>query len=123
MKKVLWFSRHEMTPEQKKALGIVEVLRVNGTMQNVHSPFMATIGEGEAPVEVSSFKELISNFDIIAIVAPINLQQQVLSVAQNKPVIIAKNKRVMETDGSYTFEFEGWEQLISVEVKTKPYAA
>ena len=32
MKKILWFSRHKMTPEQKLALGDVEIMQINKTI-------------------------------------------------------------------------------------------
>lgn len=35
-KKVLWFSRHEMSPEQKAALGDVDIIQVNKTIQNAY---------------------------------------------------------------------------------------
>ena len=77
-KKVLWFSRHEMTPEQLKALGDVEVTQVNKSISSAYE-----------------LEEEINNSDIIAIVAPINLQQQFLKLAEGKPVIMAVNNSVL----------------------------
>lgn len=34
MKKVLWFSRHAMTEEQLAALGDVEILQINATINS-----------------------------------------------------------------------------------------
>lgn len=34
MKKVLWFSRHEMTDEQRTALGDVDIVQVDKTIQH-----------------------------------------------------------------------------------------
>lgn len=124
MKKVLWFSRHEMTPEQKEALGQVEVTQLNGNMPNVHVPFNAEVN-GVAK-EVVPFKELLQEFEIIAIVAPIGLQQQILAVAGDRPVISAKNRRVLVPDENggedkVQFHFDGWERLLKVEVVKEPF--
>ena len=54
-KKVLWFSRHEMTPEQRAALGDVEIIQVNKTVQSAYE-----------------LQDEINECDIIAIVAPIS---------------------------------------------------
>lgn len=51
-KKVLWFSRHEMTPEQRAALGDVEIIQVNKTVQSAYE-----------------LQDEINECDIIAIVA------------------------------------------------------
>ena len=72
MKKILWFSRHKMTPEQKLALGDVEIMQINKTINSAYE-----------------LKDEIDECDIIAIVAPINLQQQFLKLAEGKPVIMA----------------------------------
>lgn len=104
MKKVLWFSRHEMTQEQKEALGECEILQVNKSIETAY--------ELQAEIE---------ECDILAIVAPINLQQQFLKLAGDKPVIMAVNKRVLipQADGSedkVEFHFVKWEQLDRIEI-------
>jgi hypothetical protein len=127
---VLWFSRHPMTQEQFSALesklGAITVTQIDGTMQNVHVPFLSKVN-GEEEVEVPPFKELISSFDIIAIVAPINLQQQILQVAGDRPVIMAKSNRVRKEvpEGQpeeFEFIFDHWYQLIKIEVITEEFA-
>lgn len=77
MKKVLWFSRHEMTQEQKSALGESEIVQIDKQISSAYE-----------------IADEINNCDIIAIVAPINLQQQFLKIAGDKPVIYAVNDRV-----------------------------
>ena len=62
--KVLWFSRHEMTTDQKKALGACEINQINRTIGSAYE-----------------LKEEIEQSDIVAIVAPIGLQQQFLSLS------------------------------------------
>lgn len=104
MKKVLWFSRHEMTEEQREVLGNVEIMQIDRT---INSAF--------------ELKDEIEQCDIIAIVAPIHLQQQFLQIAGNKPVIMALNDRVLiqQQDGSESkvaFRFVKWERLVKIEV-------
>ena len=121
--KVLWFSRHKMTKDQFQALekatgGQVEIHQYSGSPENVHVPFVAEVsydgfdGEPTATLQAEPLKELVKKFDVIAIVAPIGLQQQILSVSGCKPVIMALSKR--EQDG--TFVFQKWERLVKIDV-------
>lgn len=109
-KKVLWFSRHTMTAEQLSALGTVrEIVQCDGT--------------------ISSAWELadeINDCDIIAIVAPIGLQQQFLKLAGDKPVIMALSERVITPDpeggeSKVEFVFQKWERLIKIEVEKEDF--
>ena len=103
-KKVLWFSRHEMTPEQLAALGDVEINQINRSISSAYE-----------------LEEEINNSDIIAIVAPINLQQQFLKIAGDKPVIMAVNdRRLIPQEGGedkVEFHFVKWEQLDEIIIK------
>lgn len=104
MKKVMWFSRHEMTEDQRAALGNVQIVQVNKTVNTAFE-----------------LKDEIDAADIIAIVAPINLQQQFLKLAGNKPVIMAVNDRVLvkQEDGSedkVEFRFVKWERLKKIDI-------
>jgi hypothetical protein len=128
MVKVLWFSRHEMTAPQIEALeaklGVVQVEQVDGTMPNVHIPFQGKINGEDA--EIPPFKELLQGFDLVAIVAPIQLQQQILSVAGETPVIFAESKRerVSVPEGEepeFKFVFKGWKRLLEVKVLTEDF--
>lgn len=108
-KKVLWFSRHEMSPEQRAALGDCEINQVNRT---INSAF--------------ELKDEVDNADIVAIVAPINIQQQFLKLAGDKPVIMAVNDRVLvpQPDGAedkVEFHFNKWERLIQIEVTKEDF--
>lgn len=69
-KKVLWFSRHKMTEPQLAALGNVEIVQIDRSIESA-----------------SELQEEINDCDIIAIVAPIGLQAQFLRVAGDKPVL------------------------------------
>lgn len=103
-KKVLWFSRHEMTEDQREALGNAEIRQVNRSIQSAYE-----------------LAEEIQGADIIAIVAPIGLQQQFLKLAGEKPVIMAVNDRILipQEDGSedkVAFKFVKWERLLKIDI-------
>ena len=109
-KRVLWFSRHDMTDEQFTALGPVkEVLKIDGTINNAWE-----------------LQEDINDCDIIAIVAPINIQAQFLKIAGDKPVITAISERVLTEDeeggeSKVTFVFRKWERIKKIEVVTEDF--
>lgn len=123
---VLWFSRHAMTHDQYNALaeklGDISVVQFNGTAENVHVQFECLDVDKQHPEVVtitglvSPFKELVNQFDVIAIVAPIGLQQQILSIAGNKPVIMALNGRIFGPDGKANFVFQKWERLVKIDI-------
>ena len=73
-KKVLWFSRHEMTLEQRAALGDVEIIQINKTVQSAYE-----------------LQDEINECDIIAIVAPINLPQELIKLGIGSAVIMGVN--------------------------------
>lgn len=122
--KVLWFSRHEMSTEQKvdleKKLGEIHVLQINGTAPNVHVPFEASINGAEM-TEVKALKEWVAEADVVAIVAPIALQQQFLSVAGEKPVIMTENARVFSEGEKVQFKFVRWFRICKIEVVTEDF--
>lgn len=102
--KVLWFSRHAMTAEQRATLVDVEIFQVNKTIKSAYE-----------------LKAEIDDCDIIAVVAPIGLQEQFLRLAGDKPVITAVNDRriIKNDDGSedkVEFHFVKWERLLKIEV-------
>lgn len=125
MIKVFWFSRHDLDENQLASLerrfGEVVVTKVNGTAPNVHVPFEAEVNNGvKGPV--AALKDFIQDFDVVAIVAPIDLQRQFLSVAGDRPVIITKNDRIFDAGEKVTFKFVRWEQIHSIEVVTSTFA-
>lgn len=120
MKKIMWFSRHDMTSEQASIFQNCEITKVNGSPANVHVPFSGTINNGEES-QLPALKELVKNFDILAIVAPIGLQQQFLQISGDKPVIMAKTRREIINGDKVVFNFDGWEQLLKIEIQTKPF--
>ncbi len=128
MTKVLWFSRHSMSADQRGALeaklGMVEIVQVDGTMPNVHVAFPGKLDGEDA--EIPPFKELLKGFQVVAIVAPIHLQQQILGVAGETPVIFAESKRerISVPEGQepqFQFIFKGWKRLVEVKVVTEDF--
>ena len=121
--KVLWFSRHEMTDAQFLALtnklGNIAVTQVNASPANVHVPFTGDVNGVSTDIE--SVKSMIRDFDVLAIVAPIGLQQQFLSIAGEKPVIVAQNTRILEKDkdggeDKVVFTFGGWKRIMKIDI-------
>ena len=109
IKKILWFSRHEMTEDQREALGEAEITQIN---RNISSAY--------------ELAEEIKEHDVIAIVAPINLQQQFLKLAGDRPVIMAVNDRVLVPnpnggEDKAEFHFVKWERLLEITVRKEDY--
>ena len=114
MKNVLWFSRHPLNDDQinalKAAVGDIHVTQINRT---INSAF--------------ELQDEIAANDIIAIVAPLNIQAQFLKLAGDKPVIVAETKRELVKDENggedkVNFIFNGWTRLIKIDVITEPFA-
>ncbi len=133
-KKVLWFSRHNMSTEQltdlKRILGeniTVEKLVVE-KLTNVHVPFVNTNGNEFIPL-----KHLVNMYDEFAAVLPIGLQQQILGFDTDKDgnknyylpakrFLMAQNDRVLvkQPDGSESkvkFVFAGWDAITEIVIK------
>jgi hypothetical protein len=121
---ILWFSRHDLSPAQResfdKKFGDTgwKHLKVNvPQMANVHVTMTTAQGKTLPP-----FKEYAKNFDILAIVLPIHLQDQVLKTCGDKEVIIAQNKREIvfnpETgeEDKVVFNFAGWKRLVKIDI-------
>jgi hypothetical protein len=118
------------------------IKQVNGTAANVHVAFMATNEpESQAPtikelVERGKLdvitgtkalatahpplKELVKEFDIVAAVLPINLQEQILPFMSDAPLLTAVSERVMD-NGKATFVFQKWVQVLAVKIETQDY--
>lgn len=106
MLKLLWFSRHELNVEQLADLtriyGELVVTRVNRTIQ--------TAKELAAEIEAA---------DVVAVVAPLTLQAELLQLCKEKPLLICKNDRIIDpTDGSkVSFQHAGWFRVKEVRVE------
>lgn len=79
----MWFSRHDMSEEQLQDLKRIygenlQLIKVNGTIPTAWI-----------------MPDLVEICDVVAIVAPINIQQQFLAIAgeREKDVIIAQSER------------------------------
>ena len=104
MKKILWFSRHEMSKEQRDALGDgVEIYQVSKSIQSARE-----------------LAKEIEESDILAVVAPIGLQAEFLRLAGEKPVVSAVSERIVvpqeEGEDKVVFKFVKWERLLKIEV-------
>ena len=132
--KVMWFSRHAMSDAKIAALAAsiesrndgniqVVVTQVNGTAANVHVAFNATNapeGTPEAAATATAhapLKELVKSFDVVCAVLPINLQEQILPVMGNVPLLTATSERVM-VEGKANFVFQKWVQVLAVKIET-----
>jgi hypothetical protein len=120
-KKILWLSRHDMTADQSATFQGCEIVKVDAAnLPNVHVPFEAKVNGGDVQT-LPPFKEFIKEFDVLAVVLPIHLEQQVLGVADGRPVIRATNNRVTVPcpkggEDKVIFNFAGWKQLVKIEV-------
>lgn len=111
-KTVMWFSRHDMDTAQLQDLKRIygedlELIKVNGTIPNA-----------------SILEDVIDLCDVIALVAPIDLQQQFFAVAgEEKDVITSKSKRVLikgqDGEDKVQFIFANWFQIEKMEIVMK----
>jgi len=111
MKKLLWLSRHEMTEPQlsdlKRIFGKFEIHQVEDTVKSAQE----IIDHGK-------------NCDILAVVLPIQLQEQLLRLT-DKPVISAKNNRIdsgkinEKGEKIFNFEFDHWFRIKEVKIITE----
>ncbi len=110
-KKVLWFSRHDLDQDQ-----INDLMRVFGDV---------TITKVSKTIDTAfELKDEVADADIIAIVAPINLQQQFLKLAAGKPVIMSMSDRIITksddgTEDKVTFKFKNWIRLVKIDIVTE----
>lgn len=129
MKKILWFSRHAMTVAQKqdltRILGDVHITQVNGTAPNVHVPFQATTPEtGETVADeilvgdVAPLKEIITNFDEVAVVLPIGMIQQLLPFSNGRLLQAVAIRRTLD-GGQITFAHDKWQAITEVKIVTQ----
>lgn len=114
MTNVLWFSRHSMTETQleslKRKLGEIKVTQIDRTIKSAYE-----------------LSDEIKAADVVAIVAPLNLQSQFLKLAGTKPVITAISDRVLVksedgTESKVQFVFNHWERIMKIDVQTELFA-
>ncbi|MBD5102505.1 MAG: hypothetical protein HDT27_07420 [Subdoligranulum sp.] len=117
MKKVLWISRHEMTPAQRADLervmnGPVELLLWRDTVR-----------------QAAELAPAIAESDAVAAVLPPELLCEVLYLAGGKPVMQSLSARrptgrtVSMPDGrrdpEFAFVHAGWQQIVRMELETR----
>jgi hypothetical protein len=128
-----------MTAAQKAALGNADYVKVDGTAQNVHVPFKGLVTVPNTKTKFNGWadeekcfllplKELVKQFDIICVVLPINLIQQLLPFCEEKPLLVAVNKRVAsgtndKGETAYEFVFDEWVRYVRIDVITEPFTA
>lgn len=127
MTKIIWFSRHAMTNQQQadlvKKFGNIHVTQINASADNVHVPIIGKepeVGDTLADViligDQLPLKVLVTQFDELAAVLPIGLQQQILPFCPSKRILTAKSLRVMDGNGTPSFTHVKWEQITEIKV-------
>lgn len=116
--RILWFSRHQLTQEQRNDLqriyGAFELIRMSGTINNI-SEILKTGQDNEV--------------DVYAVVLPTNLLQELIEKT-NLPVIRScivraetGNTIINSSTGlaekEYMIAHKHWEQVIRLELITK----
>lgn len=108
---VLWFSRHDMTEEQIDALvdiyGPIQIHQINKTVKSANE-----------------LENEIKGSDVVAVVAPVELQAEFLQVANGIPVISCRNKRILiqnqeGTETKVEFAFDGWYEIEKIDIVTR----
>lgn len=117
MKKVLWVSRHEMTPHQ-----YADLKRVMGDRVEL-------ICWKDTVYEAEQLLPEISKVDAVAAVLPLHLLEEVVQAVGGKPVLQAVAERVVADaecllkDGrkekEVQFIHKYWERVLKVEVETQ----
>ncbi|OUQ43214.1 hypothetical protein B5E65_05420 [Gemmiger sp. An120] len=117
MKKVLWVSRHQMTPEQLADLervmqDQVELLQYKDTLKTV-----------------DELKPLLPQVQAIAVVLPLEMVAQLMPLAGDRPVLQSVSRRIPSgrmlhlADGraeeEFVFEHNGWQQIVHLQLQLK----
>ena len=104
MKKVLWFSRHEITPEQKE--GLARILKTTPDDLSVRV----------LDKTISSAQEIVAELNgenLIAAVLPVRLLSELMAIVPTGvTVAVARsNKRVRADSGEWKFVYDGWDVI------------
>lgn len=130
MKNILWFSRHAMTADQLKDLqrvigGEIKITQINGSPANVHVPFEAaapevgeTISDHILTGSQPALKELVKEFDEVAVVLPINMLQQLLPFSNGR-LLQAVSKRILLEEGKVQFAHDKWQAVKEIKIVTE----
>ena len=104
-KNVLWFSRHMMTLGQ-----IVELRKIFGSIKVTQISY---------PIQHA--KEVIKDIqksDVIALVAPLEIQKEFLELSEDKPVLFCRNQR--DHNGPNGFRHGGWFRIKKIDCEFEP---
>jgi len=102
MKNVLWLSRHLFTDDKVKDL------------VDIYGDDLAIIQVNRTINSAFDIRKEIAYADIICIVLPKLLQQQVLKLAGNKPVLLGRVYKLYSKISKTTkYIHAGWDQIIS----------
>lgn len=118
-----------MTVSQKndliKKLGEFEITQLSGSPANVHVTFEGLIPEfGETTAdnillgEQLPLKELVKQFDEVAVVLPINMLQQLLPFSNGR-LLQAVSKRELLDGGKAIFVHEKWQAIKEIKIVTE----
>ena len=107
MKHVLWISRHTMTREQ-----LADLERALNDRVKIH----------QWPILVRNVADLdwaIEQADAICAVLPIEKLSAILDIAGDRPVLVSQPRPRNGVDDEFTFEHEGWYQMLRIDVVKK----
>jgi len=104
MKKILWFSRHSLTKEQLNDLNCLfsEELNIRQIDKTINS--------------VVEIKEDLDWCDVAIVVMPIEMQKETLMLLGGKIMMISRNHRILQSDGSYKFVHAGFDRIERIEI-------
>ena len=110
----------------ERALGSsIKITQVSGSPANVHVPFEAmepeageTLAENVLEGGQPPLKELVKQFDEVAVVLPINMLQQLLPFSKGR-LLQAVSARILEDGGKVTFAHQKWQAVKEVKILTE----
>lgn len=117
MKRVLWVSRHQMTPEQREDLervmkDQVELVQYKDTVENIED-----------------LKPFLKNVQAAAVVLPPEMTAELVSLAGDCPILQSVSWRIptgrmrLLADGrleeEFLFEHRYWQQILELKLNVK----
>lgn len=112
MKKILWISRHEMTPQQEQDLSRIvndefEFIILNKTIKIID--------------EIAPYIEKVN---LITAVLPTLLLSELVKLAKDIPVLQSVSERVESIDETtntkkFTFVHSHWQQIVKMDIEYK----
>lgn len=113
MMRVLWFSRHDLTKEQKDGLRFYfkDEIEVKGVAKTV-----------ESAQEIVDYA-IRFNCNILAVVLPVHLLSDLMKLAPFKAmhIVVPRSKRILNEDNTVTFAYDGWEHVEYCDYKSRTF--